>query len=397
MNHSRNRKSFHVLYRFFIFIFSGLVLLVYYTCVSNISINLRYLQLSQTFCDNKSAFEFRKSIDEFNKLILDYCPVTDYNSGYTCLGHLSKFDVSFDSQYSQVIYHHTFWKIDENKPHHLRVLILQILSFLATQDLTQCKFIIWIQNRFSDKVNKVLTEKFEYYLTRTTVEIRILNFTDLCSNGLFKAHYKQCVSANNGNSVAFSDFIRFLVLYKYGGIYTDGDVFYLRDMRPFWSKNFVHRWSFTEDYNTAIMGLQLNRSSSIEAIYKFILENNHDLVSGFYPARVKDTIYQINNGNIYHYKDFEVYHSILFDPAWLCNDGVLPRFNNITVCVFREFYDTVITAKEFNIEKFYGGAFSFHLHLGNCGKCTIDSTSFFYHIENYFIKKIGKNINKSKK
>jgi hypothetical protein len=57
--------------------------------------------------------------------------------------------------------------------------------------------------------------------------------------------------------------------------------------------------------------------------------------------------------DIYNYGDFEVYSSILFDPAWLCNDLALPRYNNKSVCIFAEFYETVITS--FEIEKFYMG------------------------------------------
>jgi hypothetical protein len=289
--------------------------------------------------------------------------------------------------------YHTFLKIDENRPHHLRVLILQILSFLATQDITQSKFIIWVQNPFSENTNKTLSHKFEYYFKASIVEIKLLNFQELCTHGMFKSRYDQCASTDNYNSVAFSDFVRFLVLYKYGGLYTDGDVFYLRDMRPFWNKNFVHRWSFTDNYNTAVMGLQLNKSETVESIYGHILKLNQpsayvDLTHGFHPHSVANAVSQLNNGNLYHFKDFEVFHSILFDPAWLCNDGVLERLNDITVCVFKEFYDTVITAEKFKMDEFYGGSFSFHLHLGNCGKCTIDQNSFFHHIETFFKNKI---------
>jgi hypothetical protein len=341
------------------------------------------------------VIENKDDIKKFDDLINIYCPVGDNKAGYPCLEKLRQFKIepdNFESELPIVLYH-TFWKVEETKPYHLRVLILQILSFLATQDLTKSNFIIWVQHQFSPNIKKTLNDKFEFYLKTETIQVRVLDFKDLCDNGLFKKRFDNCMSTVNGNSVAFSDFIRFLVLYKYGGIYTDGDVFYLRDMRPFWKKNFVHRWSFTHDYNTAIMGLQLNRSPAIDAIYGAILNNaamHIDLIGAFYPARVKDTIHGLNKGGIYNYTDFEVYHSIIFDPAWLCNDGVLPRLDDKIVCVFKEFYDTKITAEEFDIDKFYGGAFSFHLHLGNCGSCQIGPQSFFYHIENYFSKKIDK-------
>ena len=345
-----------------------------------------------------NAKKEKKILLNFDDVIREHCPVENLSIGYTCLQKLNEFKIEqlngLEKTKEPVMLYHTFWRIDEGKPHHLRVLILQILSFLATQDTSQSKFIIWLQDPFSDHVNKTLISKFGKYFKSQIVNVEILNFKELCSNGVFSKRFDKCSSTSNYNSVAFSDFVGFLVLYKYGGIYTDGDVFYLRDMRPFWNKNFVHRWSFTEDYNTAIMGLNLNRSKAIDDLYANILQIDNliskffiDLVGAFYPARIRDSV-RVLNGNIYHYKDFEVFHSIMFDPAWLCNDGVLPRFNNVTVCVFKEFYDTVITSKEFKIDQFYGGAFSFHLHLGNCGKCQIDENSFFHHIESYFSNKI---------
>jgi WD repeat and SOF domain-containing protein 1 len=172
------------------------------------------------------------------------------------------------------------------------------------------------------------------------------------------------MSAKNKNSIAYSDFIRFLVLYKYRGLYTDGDIFYLRDMSPFIHKDFVHRWSATEDYNTAVMGLNSKR---IDKIYKEIFKNidrtGLNLVDGFHPSRIKDAIKKLNNGDIFSYINLKVYHSVVFDPAWLCNDGVLPRLNDQIVCEYPEFYNTVIN--DFDIKKFYNGAFSFHVIIKN--------------------------------
>ena len=304
-------------------------------------LNTDGLKLSTKYLDQLKSMIPLKDLEEtnlknsadFDELIRDHCPVENLKIGYTCLEKLQEFKIypnAFKKTVPVMLYH-TFWRVDESKPHQLRVLILQILSFLATQDIAQSKFIIWIQNPFSENINKVLSKKFHYYFNTSIVEIRILNFEELCSQGLFKLRYNECSSTTNYNSVAFSDFIRFLVLYKYGGIYTDGDVFYLRDMRPFWNKNFVHRWSFTGYYNTAVMGLQLNRSNTVDSIYAHILKTNDikvniDLISGFHPEQVATSVSQLNPGNVYHYNDFECYHSILFDPAWLCNDG--KKFKN---------------------------------------------------------------------
>ncbi|KAG0347503.1 hypothetical protein BG004_007650 [Podila humilis] len=62
--------------------------------------------------------------------------------------------------------------------------------------------------------------------------------------------------------VALSDEARFLILYKYGGIYLDADVLLLKDMSPFYSlgQEFAYEWSNTEMYNTAVLRLHKNSS-----------------------------------------------------------------------------------------------------------------------------------------
>lgn len=52
-----------------------------------------------------------------------------------------------------------------------------------------------------------------------------------------------------------SDFVRYFILDIFGGIYTDVDFIYLKDMRPFWLINFVYRWSFSPRLNNAVIGL----------------------------------------------------------------------------------------------------------------------------------------------
>ncbi|KAG0028736.1 hypothetical protein BGZ81_004464 [Podila clonocystis] len=63
--------------------------------------------------------------------------------------------------------------------------------------------------------------------------------------------------------VALSDEARFLILYRYGGMYLDADVLLLKDISPFYDAGieFAYEWSNTEMYNTAV--LRLNQNSSV--------------------------------------------------------------------------------------------------------------------------------------
>jgi mannosyltransferase OCH1-like enzyme len=64
---------------------------------------------------------------------------------------------------------------------------------------------------------------------------------------------------------ALSDLVRFIVLRKYGGIYTDLDNIFIKEMSPLCGSSFVYYWSDAQSpsdsnvalANTAVMGCAL--------------------------------------------------------------------------------------------------------------------------------------------
>lgn len=63
------------------------------------------------------------------------------------------------------------------------------------------------------------------------------------ANGMTALRAAVRASAAAGSHVAYSDAVRFLVLYRFGGIYIDGDVLLLRNLEPFSHYDFVYEWS----------------------------------------------------------------------------------------------------------------------------------------------------------
>lgn len=361
---------------------------------------------------NKDIFLYSKEAlilnqYQFDKIIDHFCPVYMLNASYRCLDELKKYDFKYfqlsesnnsnsneyevvEAQKTSSILYHTFWSVDNgDETHHFRVINLNVLSFLATQDLRKAKLIIWFLKPF--KNIRKFKIKFFKYMHMNVIELRMLDLHDLCSRGVFNLKFKFCLKTLKSDSIVeFSDFVRFLVLYHYGGLYIDGDVLFLRDMKPFWQQNFVYRWSFTHNYNTAVMGINSKFNENIEKLYEYIIEtsnNEMDLVQGFYPTNVKNAIFLLNGKrSIYNYTGLNVYHSVLFDPAWLCNDLEMEKVK-AKICKFADFYDLIVN--DFNIEEFFPGAFTHHLHLKNCGTCIVSNTSYFYHFEKHFSHKLG--------
>jgi hypothetical protein len=123
--------------------------------------------------------------------------------------------------------------------------------------------------------------------------------------------------------------MRFLVLYKYGGIYTDADVLLLRSLEPFAHYDFVYEWSFVkEGMNTTVFGAR-KESPFAEAVIKAALAAAFkvDTTTGsatfdagsfsgtFHPLNVLSRVPAEIAANI------EALPSIPFDPLWLTVDA----------------------------------------------------------------------------
>ena len=195
----------------------------------------------------------------------------------------------------------------------------------------------------------------------------------------------------NRNLVALSDLIRFAVLYKYPGIYTDGDTIYLKDMRFLWYVNFAYRWSHLNSYNTAVIGFNKDLNPSINNLLNVVIKNStiEGLIFGFHPQLVSTFIVSLNSLKTTF--DFDLLlnlHLYFFDAAWLCHDGIMSRLKKSDVCKFLEFSNSVLT-DQFDPIEFFKGAYAYHIHYkGN----DITENSYFYYFEKYYLKFLG-NLN----
>ena len=96
----------------------------------------------------------------------------------------------------------------------------------------------------------------------------------------------------------------------------------------------------------------------------------------------------ICNKEIFSNRVLHVYHTYLFDPIRMCNDGAVFPKDKKTVCAFRDFYDKFLIRKEeFKFEDFFPGAFTFHVHNSHTNS-EIKKETFFGFIEDYFNKKL---------
>lgn len=347
-------------------------------------------------------------------LLNKYCDPNNLKISPQCSDNLVTFDEKLDYLYNPnikddcaqcisnendpikklYIYHHTFWKLSSPSNYELRVLKLNLMSYLATQNLCCTKFYFWKLSNFPQNIEDDLRKEFKFYIDKNVLEFKLFNINSLCKTAnLFKNH-ATCKSNNiddsilHTHSVGLSDFVRFFVLDQYGGIYTDGDVIYLKNMQLLWYFNFAYRWSFTSQVNTAVLGINRKFDSSIDNLYNAILKgagNSHSVLGAFHPNEVSNYLTKLNNNTIYNYKSFVTLHGYLFDSAWLCYDGIEKSLNSKSVCNFEQFSKAkLVEKKDFNPKDFFPGAFNYHIHLRNADTYTISAESYMAYFEDYF-------------
>jgi hypothetical protein len=154
-----------------------------------------------------------------------------------------------------------------------------------------------------------------------------------------------------------SDLARFVALYKHGGIYTDMDVMFLRDLSPLFADarfadEFCYQWSYRPFANSAVLALRAG-SATAQALLARCRERGSCLprhVLGFEGGPSADLL---------------VLPCAFFDPLWIHHDGKdsyaaapFPRFEG--------FFEPVgcdrLAPPSFR--EFFPGAFTYHWHNG---------------------------------
>jgi hypothetical protein len=398
--------------------------LICITIVSNeiLQYTLNKYSIYKIYYSEIRAKDFLNKTHLFKTTIQLDCDSKKLELNQSCLLKLEKFDTyllnpkrkhfmpddacqkCFTSTKNSKVYYHTFWHYDQfdlNNGIHVnrfRMINLNLMSYLATQNIRCTRFILWKLTNFPIQLENSIKEVFDYYISMKIIEIRTFTVEEFCESGFFKT--KICTNKPNYPSlsgrylVALSDMVRFAVLDKYPGIYTDGDTIYLKDMRFLWYINFAYRWSYLSTYNTAVMGFNKYINPSISELLNSINTESSSidsLIGSFHPDSVSRYVNRLNtfSKTIFDYDPLLALHSHFFDGAWLCNDGQMIRAQKSDVCLFHEFAIISNLTNNFEIEDFFKGAFADHLHYK---EQNIETDSYFFHFERYFLNFID-NLN----
>jgi len=118
--------------------------------------------------------------------------------------------------------------------------LLSIKSYLATQNLEKTKLIVWSDYDISEQ------ENIQPY--KDLVDLRIYDPKELSVGTPLEDVESHLSTGGDHNHWMSSGIMRFLVLYKFGGIYFDMDMVLLRDFKPILGQDFAYQWGSSTDF-----------------------------------------------------------------------------------------------------------------------------------------------------
>jgi len=192
------------------------------------------------------------------------------------------------------------------------------------------KIILWLENNTPNEYN---TEIEKY------AEIRYFSLSDEKTNTVFLENYE----FNFAGITYYSDFVRNLLLYNYGGIWFDLDCFILRNFDPIFS-NFeneisLYQWENQNYPNNAIFMSLHPKSEKMKKNIEFIVKRNSGW--GFQEA---DLTYDLP------------LDMIVLPCSWFNADWINNPYNVGTDNFFKN------TDKQYNFDNFFSGSFCYHWH-----------------------------------
>lgn len=246
---------------------------------------------------------------------------------------------------NEIVNFHIFWNV--GLPFE-RKQLLPIKSYLCTQDLEKTRFNLWCNKDLSD--NTYLKPFLPY------INFRIYKPEEEIKNTVLEGRY-DVIQAQDEKNWAKGDLFRILILHKYGGLYTDVDVAFLRSFSPLLDQEFMYKWGLEKKMiNGAVMRLFANSELSNDLM--------NEINTG--PIRPNTTnwstdLYQkVRNYN----KNWTIFPSGFFNSEW--QDPLMGLWNPM---------------KKYNFNM-YDGAFCWHWH--NKWQDNVEIDSKWYTIEKKF-------------
>ena len=170
--------------------------------------------------------------------------------------------INLQEEYSKSVIFHCYWNGILNEKHLYSILSCYYFNVHKNKH----KIILWLENNTSNQYN---TEIEKY------AEIRYFSLSDEINNTVFlqnnNFYYNKSLSF-------YSDVVRYLLLYNYGGVWFDLDCFFLRRFDPifynFENEICVYQWEKQNYPNGAIYVSLEPKCEKMKKNIEFIINRN---------------------------------------------------------------------------------------------------------------------------
>lgn len=229
-------------------------------------------------------------------------------------------------EYDKSVIFHCYWNGSLNEKHLYSVLSCYYFNVLNRKH----KIILWLENNTPNDINKEISKYCEIKEFSLQTEKENTNFIEK------DFYYNKALSF-------YSDVVRYLLLYNYGGCWFDLDCFILRSFDPIF-KNYekevcVYQWENKNYPNGAIFISIKPNCVKMKNNINFIINRNRGW--GFQEALLTYNL---------------PLDMLVLPCSWFDGDWIKNPYNMGTANFFKN------TEKEYTFDNFFNGAFCYHWH-----------------------------------
>jgi hypothetical protein len=234
--------------------------------------------------------------------------------------------INLTGEYNKSVIFHCYWNGILNEKHVFSILSFYYFNVYKNKH----KIILWIENNTPNQYNTEIEKYAE--IRNFSLKHEINNTQFITSNFYYKESFP-----------FYSDVVRCLLLYNYGGAWFDLDCFCLRNFEPifcnFENEICVYQWENQNYPNNAIFISLESKSDKMKINIEFIIKRGRGW--GFQEALLT---YDLP-------LDMLVLPCSWFDASWIKNT------HNIS---FGDFFKD--TEQKYNFNNFFKGSFCYHWH-----------------------------------
>ena len=249
--------------------------------------------------------------------------------------------------YMEPLLFHAYWKGALIDKHVASVQSCWVHHMRDERVRNKRRIVVWTDEAGMNETSAVLKSQLA---SMEGVELRVLNLTEEAIGSPLEGSAALDITNSWMGLAWFSDVVRYALLHRYGGVWFDLDVMWLRSVDPilvtFDTQIMVYSWENQPYPNGAVfVSLQSRAPQLTDAIYYIITRNAG---FGFQQAHLS---YDLP-------LDFLVLPCAWFDANWLTN----PLNNNQSMQWPAFFQSRPAMLEKCTWDNFHAGAFTYHWH-----------------------------------